>query len=123
MTYEIVKNRFISPDSGKVLQASDILSPISFVRIKADNDVNWNPQRGFLVTFDGQKAFIDDAYSGDNWIIARREKGLETNHSPTINVKINEYKRLKREPVNIHNHWFPRIGLFFTLSPKKQHEH
>ena len=104
MTYEIVKNRFISPDSGKVLQASDILSPISFVRIKADNDVNGNPQRGFLVTFDGQKAFIDDAYSGDNWIIYRNSKGLETNHSYTINVKINEYKRIKRENVNIHNH-------------------
>lgn len=104
MTYEIVKNRFISPDSGKVLQASDIISPISFVRIKADNDVNGNPQRGFLVTFDGQKAFIDDAYSGDNWIIFRNEKGLETKESHSINVKINEYKRLKREHVNIHNH-------------------
>ena len=105
MTYEIVKNQFISPDSGKVLQASEIPGAVSFIRINANNDVNGNPQRGFLVSFgDNQKAFIDDAYAGDNWIIYRNSKGLETNHNYTINVKINEYKRIKRENVNIHNH-------------------
>jgi len=105
MTYEIVKNQLINPETGKVLKASEIPGAVSFIRIKANNDVNGNPQRGFLVTFgDNQKAFIDDAYSGENWIIYRNEKALETKHDYTINVKINEYKRIKRENVNIHNH-------------------
>ncbi len=96
------KNNLLGLD-GKVLKASDIPAPIEFVAINADNDVNGNPRRGFLVFFGDQKAFIDDAYSGENWIIARGQKGFETKRLSRVSVKPAEYRRHMKEFPRIHN--------------------
>ena len=63
------------------------------IKIATDNDASGNPRRGWLrTTASGQVlGWIEEGYLGRGAI-----KGYDDGESPTIYVKVREYKRFKR---------------------------
>ena len=63
------------------------------IKIATENDINGNPRRGWLrTTASGQVlGWTEEGYQGRGAI-----EGYDDGESPTIHVKPNEYKRLKR---------------------------
>ncbi len=71
---------------------------IYIVWIKAKNDIDGNPQRGFLVHFpnEGKPLFVKEGYEGFSRIKKLEDEGGNVLFNPDlpIHVSVDEYKRL-----------------------------
>lgn len=80
------------------IPASEILYPVTSVKLCAPNDRNGNPRRLWLINWQSLTsdelhwAVIDDGYAGRNWSIARDKAGLTTHEGPSIEITAKEYK-------------------------------
>ena len=82
------------------------------IKIATDNDINGNPRRGWLrTTASGQVlGWIEEGYLGRGAI-----EGYDDGESPTIYVKVREYKRFKKWGETIQNNF----GSMYNLRQKE----
>lgn len=70
------------------------------IRIVSKNDVNGNPQRGWIITTLErfiEPGFIDEGYEGDRVLKLFTKRGFLIPDIIQINVTPAEYKRIKKQ--------------------------
>jgi hypothetical protein len=73
---------------------------IRAIYVKAPNDTNGNPRRGFLFLEDDSPAWFEpEGYGGVHEIASHRGQYLKyaMECAPVVNVTASEYRRLKKD--------------------------